>query len=109
MGQRAQQGLEWLVVLQAAEHGSKNQHDGKRRAVLSEVESLKTDLADAINAKPCEHMHDVVRFFEPVNDEFVCVGYRRGIDQGVGSDSKVDQLIGIATSKASLRQRLQFL
>ncbi len=69
MGQRAQQGLEWLVVLQAAEHGSKNQHDGKRGAVLSEVESLKTDLADAINAKPCEHMHDVVRFFEPVNDE----------------------------------------
>ena len=98
MGQRAQQGFEWLVVLQAAEHRSENQHDSKRRAILSQVESLKTDFADAINAKPCQYMNNVMGFLEPVNDELVWVRHRRGIDQGVGSDALIDQLIGIAAS-----------
>ena len=109
MCQRAQQRFEWIVVLQAAEHGSKNQHHSKRRAVLSEVEALKSYLADPINAKPGEHMHDVVGFLEPVNHELVCVGYWRGIDQGVGSDSKAYQLICIATSEAPVRQGFQLL
>jgi len=78
MGECAQKGLEWFIVLQAAEHRSENQHDRKRRAVLSEVEALKSYFADAINAKPSNYMNNVMGFLEPVNHEFVCAGYWRG-------------------------------
>ena len=109
MGECAQKRLKWIIILQAAKHGSENQHHRKRRAVLSKVEALKAYFADAINSKSGEYMNNVVGLFEPVNHEFVCLGHWRGINQGVGSDALADQLIGIATSEAAFRQRLQFL
>ena len=76
---------------------------------MSQVEALQADFADAINAKPCEYMNNVVGLLESVNYELVCMVNRRGVDQGVVRDAQADQLIGIAVSKAAFRQRLQLL
>ena len=54
-------------------------------------------------------MNDVVRFLEAMHDELLGGGHRCWIDQRQRIDVLAEELIGVATAKASLRKLLQIV